>query len=600
MTQEQKDDYLKQAQEVLADKRQAIKNSTDAIPAEVLKLKELQNGSAADKLSYATMTAMYRKRYDDLQNLYPSPYFYSCLIKFAGEQDFRELYFAKFAFDQESIYSWASPIARLRFEDVGEFALIGEQAKQVGEMMKKDQYLINDGKILFLATEKDGQGRELIYQEYFSTRKTSFVLPEIVAQMEKAQDQVIRADYGGKLIVTGPAGSGKTTLALHRAAYLLQSPETSDKLSAKDIIVFVQDESTKDYFSHLLPDLGIRDVEITTLASWVKNVLSLKNLTIADQEKDADAEYIWHKIQAIRTAVKAKWQTNLFDILSDVYESLDDGLKKKLADQKKKKIIDRIDLAALLKIFLNANSELMIEKDYYSMIGKTKELKIKRGKFRAEYKLMIIDEFQNYLPEQLDVFKRALNSSVGEMVFIGDFNQRVRLGTISDAAMLGEISSERIVELSKIYRNTKEILNYLNSIGYKVAVPKEIKTGPEVAEKALNAEAQIDYVMKHIQDLAGVSVGVLSHNERLLDLARQRLGDYDKVKIMPLIDSQGVEFDTVFLIGVDDGLLSADDLPEEVRSEVLKIKKDLLYIALTRAMNGLHVLGEKRLSEIRK
>ncbi|HNW09616.1 MAG TPA: hypothetical protein PKM52_03475, partial [bacterium] len=112
----------------------------------------------------------------------------------------------------------------------------------------------------------------MIYQEYFSTRKTSFILPEIVAQMEKAQDQVVRAEYGGKLAITGPAGSGKTTLALHRAAYLLQSPETVDKLDANQIIVFVQDDSTRDYFSHLLPELGINDVEITTMASWARKI----------------------------------------------------------------------------------------------------------------------------------------------------------------------------------------------------------------------------------------------------------------------------------------------------------------------------------------
>ena len=45
-------------------------------------------------------------------------------------------------------------------------------------------------------------------------------------QMEKAQDQVIRAHHAGPLVISGPAGSGKTTLALHRVAFLTQSPET--------------------------------------------------------------------------------------------------------------------------------------------------------------------------------------------------------------------------------------------------------------------------------------------------------------------------------------------------------------------------------------
>lgn len=270
MTAEKKDQYLEQAKATLEHKREVIVSELQRIPEEILTLKHLSQESDADKLSYQTMIATYRKRYDDLQHLQPSPYFNSCLIKIDGEKDFRELYFSKFAFDQENIYSWASPISQIRFEAPGNFKISSIGGEQGGEIIKKDQYLINDGKILFLSTESQDAARELIYQEYFSSRKTAFVLPEIVAQMEKAQDQVIRSTFGGKLVVTGPAGSGKTTLALHRVAYLLQSPETSDQVSDGGVIVFVQDESTRDYFSHLLPELGIRDVEITTLVAWAK------------------------------------------------------------------------------------------------------------------------------------------------------------------------------------------------------------------------------------------------------------------------------------------------------------------------------------------
>lgn len=66
--------------------------------------------------------------------------------------------------------------------------------------------------------------------------------------MEKAQDQVIRASHKGSLVIGGPAGSGKTTLALHRVAYLTQAPETSEFYPTKSIIVFVQDTGTKITF----------------------------------------------------------------------------------------------------------------------------------------------------------------------------------------------------------------------------------------------------------------------------------------------------------------------------------------------------------------
>jgi DNA helicase-2/ATP-dependent DNA helicase PcrA len=120
---------------------------------------------------------------------------------------------------------------------------VGDYAPQSGELISKEQYMITDGKIVFMAFESLEQARELIYQEYFSQRKSSFLLPEIVEQMEQAQDKVIRAHHQGSFLISGAAGSGKTTLALHRVAYLLQSPDTAERFKTENTIVFVQDNS---------------------------------------------------------------------------------------------------------------------------------------------------------------------------------------------------------------------------------------------------------------------------------------------------------------------------------------------------------------------
>jgi DNA helicase IV len=451
-----------------------------------------------------------------------------------------------------------------------------------------------------LSTEGQKQSRELIYQEYFSTRKTSFLLPEIVAQMEKAQDQVIRASYGGPLIVTGPAGSGKTTLALHRVAYLLQSPETADKISAGETIVFVQDESTRDYFSHLLPELGIKDVEITTLASWARKILSLDGWTIKEHEKDSETPYIWAKVKALKSEKKIVGRKDWFKVLTETYaDYFNAPQKEKLIWQKNTKTLDRLDLAVLLKSTLEQESGLMLEKEYYTVINKNQEIKRHKGRFKASYKLMIIDEFQNYLPEQLALFNSAINTDGGEMVYIGDFNQRVRLGTISDINEIHDsLTEERLVKLLKVYRNTKEILVYLKNLGYEVTIPEMIKSGPEVQELILNESEELLHVENKLKNLNKVSVGILSHNEKLLEKYSEKFCDQKNVKIMSLIDAQGVEFDTVFLVGVDDSLLSVENLPAELQTEAGKIKKDLLYIALTRATNSLEVLGRKKLALI--
>ena len=190
---------------------------------------------------------------ENLKLLYPSPYFTRCDFEVNGEK--KEIYIGKFSFADERIYSWVSPAATLRFENTGLASYKRPDGTvRKGILERKDQYMIVDGKFLFYAKEEMGQSRELIYQEHFTRQKQGFVLEEVVDQMEKAQDQVIRIAYKGPMVISGPAGSGKTTLALHRVAFLMQSPETAEWFQPETIAVLVQDVGTKEYFSQLLPE----------------------------------------------------------------------------------------------------------------------------------------------------------------------------------------------------------------------------------------------------------------------------------------------------------------------------------------------------------
>lgn len=278
MTQAEKEQFYQQAEELLAAKRRKIAEEMHALPGRLAQVKELKDEeSSSGELTYQTMAVNIRKKYNQLEGLYPSPYFNRFKLQFDSEKEMREIFFGKFPFAEEGILSWTSPIAAVRFDSPGRFSFSVDGQKQAGRIDEKDQYLIVDGKIKFLASEKAGRERELIYQEYFSQHKTDFVLPEILAQMEKSQDAVIRAQVKGPLVISGPAGSGKTTLALHRIAYLLQSPDTADSYSQDKIIVFVQDSSTKNYFSGLLPSFGINDVRIETFGEWALDSLNLAN-----------------------------------------------------------------------------------------------------------------------------------------------------------------------------------------------------------------------------------------------------------------------------------------------------------------------------------
>ena len=543
------------------------------------------------------------QRVRELEALIPSPYFVRCLVQFDTEEQ-EELFFGKFSFTDEYIYSWVTPVSSLRFEKPGKVSYVRPDGeKRRGVLLQKDQYMITDGTIVFLATESVTQERALVYQAYFSTQKKGFVLPEIVSQMEKAQDTVIRANHRGPLLISGPAGSGKTTLALHRVAYLVQSPDVSDIFRPTSIIVFVQDEGTRDYFDHLLPELGIKGVHITTFATWAMHVLNLTGYTYVfrfgenEQEKDI---YEYAKRDALRNIGKVSLQFDVYQTLGNIYDRFSDQEKILFQKQMQEKKLDRFDLTILLLLFKKEHGELSIMQEYYKMAANGSAKK-KIGRFPVTYSLMIFDEFQNYLPEQIVLAKSTLDPTYNAVMYVGDMVQQTQLGTLQDWNDAREhIADDRKVVLKKVYRNTKNIVEYIQSLGYNVTVDEWLKQGDPVVEHIISSkEAEIAYVQSIVATYTG-SIGVLCKDKEYLHDIDVALGTDARVHVMTIHEAQGVEFDTVCIVGISKNMfvVEYDETHAGLAKEKKRINRDLLYVALTRAMSRLYVLGTCPLKEI--
>jgi DNA helicase IV len=558
-----------------------------------------------DKIVERRVMKYNEKREGELAHLEGSPYFVRCDVIWEKEEEVQRLYFGKFGFNEEDIYSWITPASSMRFENPGNVEYMRPDGKkQKAELVRKDQYMIVGGEIKFLATEQNGKARELVYQEYFSNRKTGFVLPEIVAQMEKAQDQVIRAHHAGPFLISGPAGSGKTTLALHRVAYLVQSPDLAKTYSSDSIIVFVQDNGTKEYFSHLLPELGIDDVLITTFSEWALSILDLKlgyTIRYGQTEGEKDA-YEFAKLRALRNSLTTSFaKSRAFAILEETYFPYFDSKQKKLFQkQKGDKVLDRLDLSLLLEAYRQSNEGLGTIKNQYIEM-KNGLIRKKRGFVPFEYSLAVVDEFQNYLPEQLRLINSCINRQIRSVLYVGDMAQQVQLGTMRDWGQIGEhIHDERKVVLHKVYRNTQNILRYIRTLGYDIEIPEGIKEGEKVGEYIFaNADEEIWHIEKVITKNDFDSVGILAKEENYLDDFKRAFGKNDRVHAMTMNEAQGVEFDMVFLVGIDKHIFEvfSDGVPQELVEEKRRINKDLLYVALTRAISQLHVLGRERLSK---
>lgn len=594
---EQSKNHLKTITNNVSVYQQSIITAIQRIRTDLLKEEE-DHENLVEMLIHSLET---QKR---LAYSYKSPYFVRCDVQFDDEKEIRELYFGRFSLRDDSIYSWVAPAASIRFETTGRFSYeLPNGKKRSGMLLRKDQFMIVDGKIFFLSTEATTYPRELVYQEYFSQKKQGFMLPEIVEQMEKAQDTIIRSHHYGSFLVSGAAGSGKTTLALHRVAYLVQSPETEKLFQPSAITVFVQDASTKAYFSGLLPELGIYRVTITTFDEWAMKILNIIDMQFirrygaTEEEKD---QYEYSKniaLQTLKSTNSEKELTNTLEIVySLVFTSKQQALLKKQLQEKK---LDRFDLTILLKTALLKDQKLFetVEKYKKQTNGKYVKNLIRQP---ILYSLTVIDEAENYLTEQIQLIKTCSNPQTNAVIYVGDLIQQTLLWTMKNWDSVNEqFQKDRQVILQNVYRNTKQILEYIQSCGFSIEIPLNIKEGKKVLETILTKKSdEIIYVTKIIEKNLDKTIGILAKTDEYLEDYRKQFSKYKNIHIMTINEAQGVEFDIVILVGINKELYQNNNLSKEIRNERQRVNSDLLYVACTRAISELHISGNSTVKEL--
>lgn len=110
-------------------------------------------------------------------------------------------------------------------------------------------------------------------------------LQDIVKSIQEKQDKIIRARHDQVVIINGVAGSGKTSVAIHRLAYLLY-PGNENKINASRTIIFCPNPIFLHYIEDLLPSLGEKDVKQTTFAAWAIEKMRRQDLQVVDSSQD--------------------------------------------------------------------------------------------------------------------------------------------------------------------------------------------------------------------------------------------------------------------------------------------------------------------------
>lgn len=204
-----------------------------------------------------------KQKINCLENLIESPYFARIDFCFEGEEVPEKIYIGRSSLSEEKsreiyIYDWRSPIASVFYQFMLGNAYYSAPCGRVnGEVALKRQYEIKNSKLLYFFNTDVGINDEILKQ--MLSKNTSPKMKTIVETIQKEQDMVIRDMQSDLLMIQGVAGSGKTSIALHRAAYLMYEGLQS-RLSANNILILSPNAIFEEYISGVLPELGERNI----------------------------------------------------------------------------------------------------------------------------------------------------------------------------------------------------------------------------------------------------------------------------------------------------------------------------------------------------
>ncbi|HIX99826.1 HelD family protein [Faecalicatena fissicatena] len=230
-----------------------------------------------------------RRRFRRMQD---SPFFGRVDFVYEGEDEAEIFYIGIGNFAEDTgmtplIYDWRAPVSGLFYDyDRGPASYQAPAGVMEGEITAKKQYKIRKGKLIY-AFESDTKIDDEILKAELGTNG-DVKLKNIVSTIQREQNAIIRNTEDKILAIQGVAGSGKTSVALHRIAYLLYHDR--DNLKSSDVLILSPNSVFADYISHILPELGEEPVQEMSF-----DLFAYKEL----KGTAADCEDRWHHLERV-------------------------------------------------------------------------------------------------------------------------------------------------------------------------------------------------------------------------------------------------------------------------------------------------------------
>ncbi|MFV2084185.1 HelD family protein [Micromonospora sp. LOL_021] len=510
------------ASAIQAHKEQMWANWRDMDGAEKANVRVEVNTSVA--LADHAVTA--RKR---IQRLLATPYFGRVDFHARGEADTSAHYIGVHNLtdprtQQIVVHDWRAPVSSLYYDfESGDAHFEAPQGTIHGEITGKRQYKIQDGHLEYMFESTLNIGDDVLQREL--SQSADDKMKNIVATIQREQNAVIRNETAQVLILQGVAGSGKTSIALHRVAFLLY--RFKDTLSSDNVMILSPNKVFGDYIANVLPELGeeqIAEIDFGTIAdkfltkitnyeTFSEQVASL--LDHADEaaaerirykattefvadlrawiDSRADEDFTAREIEQKNQRLSARWVAATFtdaptlpiftrlDLLTNSavhlfkQRVLDSGGKWTAADtasirRQVRAMFPHKDALALYKAFYSDPAR----RDLFKPLGRKKieyadvfpliytMIRTARQENYGRILHLVVDEMQDYTPIQYAVIRELFSC---KMTILGDSNQSVNPFSSSTPATIHSIFPEAdCLELRKSYRSTIEITDFAQHI----------------------------------------------------------------------------------------------------------------------------------------
>lgn len=399
--------YLKESLEVLDFEIKRLKEDVLDFEKSMKEIKKI--GSESDELQIKiNLFELKAKKLEELKKSKEKAYFGRIDFK-EDDNDTNTYYIGKTSLERNEdkkryILDWRAPICSLYYSgEIGEAMYTAPDGLINGELKLKRQYEIDYDNIINIF-DKGLTPMDEFLQNALSKKKDNR-LKDIVSTIQKEQNDIIRANKDSNLIVQGVAGSGKTTIILHRIAYLLYTYK--DELKPKNILMLFPNKLFLNYIKDVLPDLGVSNIRQNTFIELAFSMLDEK-LNIFEEEKNL-LTLLYDEEQREKIARVSNFKSSLeFKEAIDSY--LDEVMKTQI-DIRDIKIKDYTLFKEefIRNLYENEFSYLCINKRIKRVKDYIKKLGSKRAQIlidRIEEKCILnINKIEKKYKDQLELLK---------------------------------------------------------------------------------------------------------------------------------------------------------------------------------------------------